>query len=346
MAEDRGKIVDRLAEFARAERARTDPRGEGIHLARNYHSGVGHVEQFRSGFLPRLRRCGDLMGRGVLDVGAGAGFIAALLATTDVGYVIASGPDWQTISPRSPALTNAYRSIAEHWNVSGVVSLDSGRPDFNGKRLALVQAGGARLPFLDGAFDIVYTHGCLEHFDDLESVFADMLRVLRPGGLLYCESEKFWGARDGSHLHDVFPAPWAHLLASADELWERYAARWEGRDILWPGRSVDREFFVHMLTRDLNRRGVRPIRKILLASGCDLVFWQQISRREDRSLLRRLRIREALLDWPLEELLTSHLAFGLRKRPARFVTGLLLRFPWTLKEIVPSSLRRLLRRRL
>jgi hypothetical protein len=85
---------------------------------------------------------------------------------------------------------------------------------------------------------------------------------------------------------------------------------------------------------------------MLLGSGCDLVFWQQMSRPEDRALLRQLGLRRALRKWPLEELLTSHLAFGLRKRPARFGTRVILRFPWILKRAIPESLKRLLRRRL
>ncbi|KPL11839.1 hypothetical protein AMJ85_02760, partial [candidate division BRC1 bacterium SM23_51] len=150
-------------------------------------------------------------------------------------------------------------------------------------------------------------------------------------------------ARDGSHLYEIFPAPWAHLLAEPKTLWELYAADYEGKDTLWPGKSVDREFFVGMLKDDLNRRGVRIIKRILLESGCDLVFWQQLTRPGDRALLRNLRLRRALRAWPLEELLTSYLAFAVRKRPARRVARLRLRFPWPLKQWIPERLKRSVR---
>jgi len=336
-------VLARVVEFARAERARTVPRGEGIHLARAYHTGVGHVEHFRGALLPRLRGCGDLAGCRVLEVGSGAGFLASLLATTEVGYVVASDWSWTRFSPRSFFLLEAFQTIGRHWNLEGVVSLDAGHPNFNGKRMAFVQADGARLPFPDGTFDIVFSYSCLEHFPDLEGVFAEVLRVLRPGGLLYCESEKFWGARDGSHLYEILPAPWAHLLASPDDLWKLYEAEYGGKDILWPGRCVDREYFVGVLEHELNRRSVRAIKKILFESGCDLVFWQQLNRPEDRALLRQLRLRRALTNWPLEELLTSYLAFGLRKCPARLATHLILRLPWSLKQVIPRSLKNRLR---
>ena len=333
----------RVVEFARAERARTVSENGGIQLARDYHSGLGHLQHFRDGLLPRLRRCGDLTRCRVLEVGAGIGFIATMLATTEVGHVVASDPDWAAASPHSPFLTEAFASIASQSNLEGVLSLDSGRPEFDGRRLAFVQADGAQLPFAQGTFDVVFSHGCLEHFHNLEGVFAEMLRVLRPGGLLYAESEKFWAARDGSHLYEIFPAPWAHLLAEPKTLWELYAADYEGKDTLWPGKSVDREFFVGMLKDDLNRRGVQIIKRILLESGCDLVFWQQLTRPGDRALLRNLRLRRALRAWPLEELLTSYLAFAVRKRPARRVARLRLRFPWPLKQWIPERLKRSVR---
>lgn len=341
MTESSEVVLDRLMAFARRNRPR-----DGIQLAADYHSGVGHVEHFRNGLLPRLRRGGDLSGCRVLEVGSGPGFMAALLATTEVGRVVATDPGWDGLSPRSSFLVEAFRAIDRAWSLEGVVSLDSGRPEFNGGRLALVQADGARLPFADCSFDVVFSHGCLEHFSDPEAVIREMLRVLRPGGLLYGESEKFWGARDGSHLYDILPAPWAHLVASAEKLWQLYEAEWGGKDFLWPGRVLDRDFFVEMLTSGLNHLGVAPIKQAILRSRCDLVFWQQSYRREDVALLHRLHLRRALRDWPLEELITSHLAFALRKRPARWPGRLLLLCPWRLKRLAPEWLKCALRRRM
>lgn len=332
--------------YAREERARRLGAAGEIQIAREYHTGLAHAEQFRNGLLPRLKRCGVPAGARVLEVGAGMGYIAAMLAAAGVERVIATDPDWREASPRTPLFVGPFQSIHAQWPLDGVVSFETGRQEFNARRLAFIRADGLRLPFRDASFDIAFSHGSLEHFPDIEGVFREMLRVVKPGGLLYGESEKFWAARDGSHFDEVFPAPWLHLLVAPERMWELYESLSGGRDLLWPGRFLDREFFLRMLTRDLNRRGVRPIRRMILAGDCDLVFWQQSTRPEDRALLKHLGLRPHLRQWPLEELLTSHLAFGVRKRPARLATRLTLRFPWRWKQLVPERWRHAVRERL
>ena len=48
----------------------------------------------------------------------------------------------------------------------------------------LALADSERLPFQEGIFDLVYSWGVLHHTPDTESAFAEMYRVLKPGGEL------------------------------------------------------------------------------------------------------------------------------------------------------------------
>jgi len=46
----------------------------------------------------------------------------------------------------------------------------------------VVQAAGERVPFPDGAFDVVFSHEVLEHVADDRACVVEMVRVTRPGG--------------------------------------------------------------------------------------------------------------------------------------------------------------------
>lgn len=48
----------------------------------------------------------------------------------------------------------------------------------------VVTAGAAALPFADGEFDLVITNKTTHHIPNWPQVFAEMVRVLKPGGLL------------------------------------------------------------------------------------------------------------------------------------------------------------------
>jgi len=52
------------------------------------------------------------------------------------------------------------------------------------RRFSRVRADAYALPFVDGSFDLVFSNLMLQWCDDLDAVFAEIARVLRPGGLL------------------------------------------------------------------------------------------------------------------------------------------------------------------
>ncbi len=52
-------------------------------------------------------------------------------------------------------------------------------------RFVLADVGGT--PFRDASFDVVMSFGLIEHFVDVRPIIAEMVRVLRPGGLLFLD---------------------------------------------------------------------------------------------------------------------------------------------------------------
>ena len=102
-------------------------------------------------------------GERVLDLGSGAGtdsLVAAQMVGAE-GHV--TGID---MTPEM--LAKARDAAAE---------LGSGNVEF-------VEGEAERLPFQDGSFDVVVSNGVIDLIPDKEAVFAELFRVLRPGGRL------------------------------------------------------------------------------------------------------------------------------------------------------------------
>jgi SAM-dependent methyltransferase len=55
-----------------------------------------------------------------------------------------------------------------------------GRPELAG--VPILQGSITELPFADGAFDLVYSHGVIHHIPETRRAIAEFHRVLRPGG--------------------------------------------------------------------------------------------------------------------------------------------------------------------
>lgn len=122
----------------------------------------GHADLDRTystgGRLTReVLRDGDVRGRRVLEVGAGSGRDALELARAGAVTLVL---DYSPASLALVARQARERGIAVH----------------------LVQADALRMPFRDGALDVVYHQGLLEHFRDPRPLLAENARVTRSGG--------------------------------------------------------------------------------------------------------------------------------------------------------------------
>ena len=106
-----------------------------------------------------------LPGDRVLDVGCGTGRHVLELSRTPGSYV---GVDWSREDLRSAR--GWYQLSRRQGKAPG--------------RISLMQGDGEHLPYGDGVFDRVLCTEVLEHVSNDRAVLAELVRVLRPGGVL------------------------------------------------------------------------------------------------------------------------------------------------------------------
>lgn len=84
------------------------------------------------------------------------------------------------------------------------------------EQVTLYQADALRVPFVDGAFDVVWSQHTAMNIPDKRGFYAEARRVLRPGGYL-----AIYDVLAGSQGEPHYPVPWARdasqsFLLSAD----------------------------------------------------------------------------------------------------------------------------------
>lgn len=128
-----------------------------------------------------------LGGQTVLDIGGGAGYLSDELR--------ARGANCCLIEPDQAELAARGRPVAG----------------------ALI-ASGLQLPVGDGQADICISSNVLEHVSDPVALITEMIRVTRPGGLIYLSFTNWYSPWGGHEM-----SPWHYLGAGLAE--RRYLGR-------------------------------------------------------------------------------------------------------------------------
>lgn len=118
------------------------------------------LDEYRYGklnYLPRLVDFSSYRGKGLLEVGCGAGI--------DLVRFARAGANVTGIDLSRTAIKLARKNIGH-----------------NGLSAELRVMNGESMQFSDHAFDAVYAHGVLQYTADAEKMVAEIYRVLKPGG--------------------------------------------------------------------------------------------------------------------------------------------------------------------
>lgn len=108
---------------------------------------------------------------------------------------------------------------------TGVDTRDTGFDDRArsvGVNLRCMDAEALDIP--DNAFDVAFSYDTFEHFKHPDRVLTELIRVVRPGGLLWVEFGPLYLSAFGAHLYRIIPVPYCHILWS-EEVLSDFSAR-------------------------------------------------------------------------------------------------------------------------
>ena len=74
------------------------------------------------------------------------------------------------------------------------------------------------LPFPNDSIDLVYSINAFEHFDPAEAAIDEMLRILRPGGVLFMTFSPLYNSAFGLHANRRLGIPYSQFLFTADTI--------------------------------------------------------------------------------------------------------------------------------
>jgi SAM-dependent methyltransferase len=201
---------------------------------------MGYHEQF---FAECQKVVGDFTGKSVLIAGCGPG--------RDCIPFVAAGP-------------------------SSITAMDIG--DDLGVELPhpLVQYHRGSIEGCDldsGQYDVVYSVATLEHVHNIEAAYIEMVRLARPGGVIYAFAAPLWNSRRGHHFDCLNPFPWIHLRLTQEEL----AALGDERAITHNGKPlrevVDWLYHSTYFNRYLSNRYIQACRHLPVSRMLQNDLW-------------------------------------------------------------------------
>ena len=192
----------------------------------------------------------NLSGREVLDIGCGSGGITLHIAR-NFGPARITGFDVE-----APVLE---------------VARERATADGLADRVDFVQDAPGPLPFPDASFDVIFSKDSLIHVPDKDALFADLFRLLRPGG--------WFAASDWLIGHDDDPSPEMRDYMAAEGLSfvmaspRRYVAAMQGAGFVDVAETNRNPWYREVARGELERMEGPLYARAVDAVGEDHVKW-------------------------------------------------------------------------
>ncbi len=212
------------------------------------------------GLLDEFARWGGrIAGARVLDVACGDGINCLLIGLQPVQEVV--GIDLELpLLERVPRFERTRRLASA---VCKEVGLKSEIDEVLGRLpVRLLKMNATAMQFGDNDFDLLVSRSAIEHIMPAGKVFAEMARVVRPGGLVHLSTDPYFSPQ-GCHKTGVVDIPFAHARLSLKE-YRRFVTESEGE-------SRARERCQRLET--LNPFTIRQWREMIEANPFEIREW-------------------------------------------------------------------------
>jgi SAM-dependent methyltransferase len=110
--------------------------------------------------------------------------------------------------------------------VHGLDIIDETGKDFPNPKVRYYRASCENMTGVpEEYYDLIYCYATMEHIPRIDLAFSEMVRVARPGGIIYAFSSPLWNSRFGHHWKKLLKDPWVHLRYNQDEIIHYCASR-------------------------------------------------------------------------------------------------------------------------
>ena len=209
---------------------------------------LGRLMYLKAYLQPMLAATGRLDGLRLLEIGCSDGLTCDLLMRFGAGSVVG---------------IDTLADVGARYQTDGAI--------------AYHRMDGERTVFEDSSFDVVYSIATLEHVAAPEAAMREMLRVVRPGGVVYAQAGPLYLSPFGHHMFGHFDDyPWIHVRLTPEQIVEEGARRGL-HDRLRVERGLTCEQYVSgMLSRKhvnglrLDEYGIGAIRR----EASEVLLWE------------------------------------------------------------------------
>jgi SAM-dependent methyltransferase len=253
--------------------------------------------------LKNVRKRGlNLDGARALEIACGPAIDSVLLAALAPGVEVV-GIDLDLPLRRSDQNGRMLRHLAREvlTEIGMDVDLDAALAQLP-VRIEAMDA--TAMSFGEGTFDFCWSEAALEHISPLDTCFAEMSRVLRPGGLAFHKVDPYYWVK-GCHRKGLVDMPWAHArleVPAVVEVAGLVHGPWQAR------RSRERLL-------ELNRLTPSGWRDVVEGSDLEIVDWRVVRSEFAEQLLTEFPdVEQTLLPGiSHDDLVDGTVAFWLRR---------------------------------